>query len=155
MRMRFQKEVWGYFIRFVDEKRVVEYKKQKGRDNVLAFYDMPDDKFYRMLNTLCWIQKFQSYTTRFSFDINLEKPTNEDILEVMNHIEEDATGLLAYAKQYVDKEMRNSLRKKARRELDCVAYYRQLINEDYFKDKELRDWTPIDIENEEPLEIPK
>lgn len=153
--MRYKKEVWNHYIRFVDEKRLIEFKKEKGRDNVHAFYDMADDKFYRMLNTLCWIQKYQSYTIRFSFDIILEKPTNEDILELMSYIEEDATEFLAYAKKYSDKEMRSALIKKAKRELECVDYYRQLVSNDYFKDKELRNWKPIDIKNEEPLEIPK
>lgn len=153
--MRYQKEVWNCFIRFVDEKRLVEYQKQKGKENVYAFYDMTDDKFYRLLNTLCWIQKFQSYTIRFSFEIDLKKPTNEEFLELMEYIEEHAINFLAYAKKYPDKEMRTKLCKKARREIECVKYYRQLIDEDYFKDKEVRYWKPVHLEKEELLEIPK
>lgn len=158
--MRFKDEIWSYFIRFRDEERFVRYKKEKrkGTDKesevILAFYDMEDDRFSRLYNTYCWLAKFNSRTLRFSEEKVLIKPSNEEILEALNYIEKDASSFFEFAKQYTDKEMRLGMQKKAKRELGCVAYYKQLVEDDFYKDKEIKELDFSRLENEAELEIP-
>lgn len=137
--MRYVKEIWRYFIQFKDEERFIKYKKMKRDKEELAFGELEDEVFVRLYNTFCWLSKFNSPTLRLSEDKKLTKPTNEEIVEALDYIHEEASDLLEFSKQYSDKEIRSGLRKKAKRELECVEYYKQLVAEDFYKDKEIKE----------------
>ncbi|MFV1457414.1 hypothetical protein, partial [Bacillus mycoides] len=116
--------------------RLVEHKKSKGRENVLPFYDMEEDAFRRLFNTYTWLAMYNSPYLRT--DNPVHKPTNEDIVEAMELLRTEGADLLVYAKKHPKGDLRTDLMKMAKKEIECAAYYIGLVQEDFFKDKELK-----------------
>lgn len=142
--MRFKNEIYQCFIKYKDEARLVEHKKNKGRENVLPFYDMEEDTFRRLLNTYTWLAMFNSPYLRVETPVH--KPTNEDIVEAMELLREKGDDLMVYAKKHSKGDLRTDLMKMAKKEIDCAAYYIGLAQEDFYKGKELKTVQPIEGE---------
>lgn len=134
--MRFKNEIFQCFRKYLDEERLVNHKKSKGRENAQPFYDMEDVKFQRLYNTYTWLAMFNSPYLRV--DKSVHKPTNEDIIEAMGLLRSEGEELLQHAKQHPTGELRTNLRKMSKKEIECAAYYIGLVQEDFFKDKELK-----------------
>lgn len=128
--MRYKNEIWEYYIRYKDEKRLIDHKKEKGRENVLAFYDMEDEMFFRLLNTFSWLVKHNSPSMKI--DSPLSKPTNADILEALDMMKNEGLDLSLHYKDYPKGALRDGLRKKANNLLKCVEYYKELVQRNYF-----------------------
>ena len=114
----------------------MSHKKSKGCENVLPFYDMEEGKFRRLFNTYTWLAMYNSPYLRV--DNPVHKPTNDDIIEAMELLGSEGEELLQHAKQHPTGELRTSLRKMAKKEIECAAYYIGLAEEDFFKDKVLK-----------------
>ena len=130
--MRYKREIWEFFIKYIEEEQLIKYKEDIGRENVKPFFDMERDRFNRLLNTFAWLTKYNlSY---INIERTVTKPTNEEILDAMLIIKENGEQLRITAKQYpkTEGEIRNNLLKMAKNRLACSRYYVKLVDENYF-----------------------
>lgn len=131
--MRYKRQIWDMFIKYTDEDTVIKYRENKGVNEAKAFNNMGKEEFNRILNTLRWLVKQCNKNIRIEEVIT--KPTDSDILEALQDMEDTTQRLLDWGKTHKDKVMRNEILKRGRSKLKCVEYYRGLVGEGYFKDK--------------------
>lgn len=132
--MRYKRQLLDMLIKYEEEEKVIEYRKEiEGTKDMKAFYNMDIEKFNRILNTLGWLVKQGNKYVRIDNDI--KKPTDSEILEAMEDMEKVTIQLLEWAKVNKDLTVRKKLMTIGRNKLNCVKYYKQLVKEDYFKDK--------------------
>ena len=135
--MRFKQQIWDYYVKFTDEERLMKYRIEKGRENVLPFYEMETETFYRLFNAFRWLTKHNYPHIRI--EETMTKPCNSDILEAMAIVKRDGERLLPYAKKHPKGVIRTGLIKQAKKKIACSDYYRKLVDEDFFADRVLQE----------------
>ena len=131
--MRFKQEVWTYFMRYHDEYEIQDFRKEMESK---PFGWMEEEAFKVLLNTFSWLTLYNYELMSLSYEI--KKPKNEEILDAMEIMKKDGERLLAHSKQHKKGELKDNLRKMAQKKIKCAEYYKDLVEKDFFKDKELK-----------------
>lgn len=135
--------VMSYWLKLIDEGHYLQFREDV--PNKVLFESVnarsslgiiDDDHFYILFNTLSWLQKFIGRRT-VTVQNNPLKPTNEELLFTLNFIEQDAIKVLNCMPKRIFDTTKRSQKRRAKRKLEAVAYYRKLVNQGFFQDKEL------------------
>ncbi|MFE8701209.1 hypothetical protein ACFYKX_11440 [Cytobacillus sp. FJAT-54145] len=140
--MRFKHQIWDFYMSCRDSQHLIDYRKEIGRpieENTVWFgpHELDIPSFTRIYNTVTWLTLFNYPYMNHDSRETPTKPTNEDILEVLNIIHVLGTNLKGYSKRFPKGEHRTSLFRMADKKIKCVAYYRDLVENDFYRDKEI------------------
>lgn len=128
--MKYKHEIWDFFIKFSEEQHLINYKKNKDREETKPFFDMEYDRFYKLLNTFTWLTKYN--LSNIVIEETITKPTNEDFLDAISIVKSKGEELLIFTKTYPQGEVKNDLIKIAKKRIACAKYYKELIEQNYF-----------------------
>lgn len=138
--MRFKNEIFQEYHRYLDEKRHLDYWKEKdedsGRERLAFFNSMELEEFNRLFNTYSWLVKYNNPLMRMG-ETDPVHPTTQEIKEAVQLIGESGKDLRLHARQHEPGRLKEDLQKMATKKIKCGVYYTELADSGFYVDKVL------------------
>jgi hypothetical protein len=119
--MRYKRQIWDYFIKYTDMQLHHVYFKTE------------TEKVAKLANTFRWLTHHHSPYIKIGESFT--KPTNEEIIDAMRVMIEDAERLRSVYFMYPHGDLRKSIMQMSKERIACAGYVMCLVKDDYFANK--------------------